>query len=572
MDRKFIAIMGGMLLLCLYIISGATGYTSPEEGTASNSLSTASIDTILDKDKVIDINISLDESDFQDMLKNPLKEEYKVASVVIAGQKIDNVGLRTKGNSTLTMVANSESDRYSFKLDFDQYIDGQNLAGLKKLNLNNSMSDPSYMREYLSYSLMNEMGVPTPGYGYVNVYINDKLHGLYLAVEGIEEPFLERYYGSNAGTLYKPEGQGSDLVYTDDKRESYSGIALVAGRKNGANEALLTMVKALNQGKDLEKYLNIDEILRYFAVNTVLVNMDSYQGSFKHNYYLYEESSVFSILPWDYNMSFGGFSMGRNNQETTALYIDQPVSGTTLEQRPLIGKLLEVKEYKELYHQYIEDFINGPFAFTKMEAEIARVAELIRPHLKKDPTKFYTMEQFEQAILEGSTEQKSELTANQTNPPADQQAAPPMPEKDKMAGQQQRGPMKPGGDMLQGGNVVGLVKFVRERIANVTKQVSGELPSVGKTTEQTNTMPGQLRDRPEGQGGMGMKGERPPGDMGQRPPNSGDPVNREMGDGFGNKNMPTNNSTEQLFVIGGSLLLLVLVLFFIFTRKTKYSL
>lgn len=81
---------------------------------------------------------------------------------------------------------------------------------------------------------------------------------------------------------------------------------------------------------DLERYLNIDEILRYFAVNTVLVNMDSYQGSLKHNYYLYAEGGVFSILQWDYNMSFAGFGMGGNSQDATSLYIDQPVSGTTL--------------------------------------------------------------------------------------------------------------------------------------------------------------------------------------------------------------------------------------------------
>ena len=80
--------------------------------------------------------------------------------------------------------------------------------------------------------------------------------------------------------------------------------------KPGADEKLLQMIKALNQGEQLEQYLNIDQILRYFAVNTVLVNLDSYVGQFKHNYYLYEENGIFTILPWDYNMSFGGFGMG----------------------------------------------------------------------------------------------------------------------------------------------------------------------------------------------------------------------------------------------------------------------
>lgn len=104
------------------------------------------------------------------------------------------------------------------------------------------------MREYLSYSLLSEMGVPTPAFCYANIYINGERARLYLAVEGIEEPFLERYYGSNYGNFYKPEGQGSDLVYIDGSIESYSGIVLKTKQKNGADTALLDMLKALSEG------------------------------------------------------------------------------------------------------------------------------------------------------------------------------------------------------------------------------------------------------------------------------------------------------------------------------------
>ena len=235
---------------------------------------------------------------------------------------------------------------------------------------------------------------------------------LYLAVEGIEESFVQRYYGNNYGTLYKPldeQGKGANLVYTDDNIESYSGLEAVTDLKDGSDQALVEMIKP-HQGTDLERVLNIEEILKYFAVNTVLVNMDSYLGQFAHNFYLYEEDGVFSILPWDYNMSFGGFGMGRGNgQDQTALTIDEPVSGTTLEQRPLLGKLLEVEEYKELYHQYIAEFINGPFVLEKMTAEIERVANMIRPYLEQDPTKFYSMEQFEDAISKQRISKKQYL-------------------------------------------------------------------------------------------------------------------------------------------------------------------
>ena len=96
--------------------------------------------------------------------------------------------------------------------------------------------------------------------------------------------------------------------------------------------------------EDIESYLNVDEVLRYFAANTFLVNLDSYASNMNHNYYLYEDDGVVSILPWDYNLSFGGFQAGSASSAIN-FPIDSPVSGT-LEDNPLIANLLEVDEYK----------------------------------------------------------------------------------------------------------------------------------------------------------------------------------------------------------------------------------
>jgi spore coat protein CotH len=56
--------------------------------------------------------------------------------------------------------------------------------------------------------------------------------------------------------------------------------------------------------------VDVDGLLRYMAVSMALFNLDSYQGSLAHNYYLYEQDGVFSLLPWDCNESCGIFSMG----------------------------------------------------------------------------------------------------------------------------------------------------------------------------------------------------------------------------------------------------------------------
>ncbi|MFQ9247666.1 MAG: CotH kinase family protein [Clostridium paraputrificum] len=135
------------------------------------------------------------------------------------------------------------------------------------------------------------------------------------------------------------------------------------------------MIKNLNNGTNLEKYIDIDATLRYFAVSTTLVNLDSYQSNLFHNYYIYEKDGICTILPWDLNLSFGGFSaeMGGGNRgemnnskrtssdlSTIHFPIDEPTS-TNLSDSPLLEKLLEVNEYKDLYHKYLNDIVSTYF-------------------------------------------------------------------------------------------------------------------------------------------------------------------------------------------------------------------
>ncbi|OPZ84389.1 MAG: CotH protein [Firmicutes bacterium ADurb.Bin419] len=141
---------------------------------------------------------------------------------------------------------------------------------------------------------------------------------------------------------------------------------------------------------------DIDEILRFWAVNTFLVNLDSYAGGMYHNYYLYEENGFFTLLPWDFNMSFAGF--GINNASNVINFpIDKPVTGN-LEDAPLIGKLLEVDEYKARYHGYLKKIVVEYVGNGIYENSINRVNALISDYVKNDATAFYTFEEYKKAV------------------------------------------------------------------------------------------------------------------------------------------------------------------------------
>ncbi len=124
----------------------------------------------MDKSAVMTVSISADPEAWQAMLDNAEAEEYISADVTINGVTITNVGIRPKGNSSLSSIARDETtDRYSFKIKFDEYVDGQTWLGLDKLVLNNNYSDASSMKEYLSYDIMSYIGVDAPLYSYADI-------------------------------------------------------------------------------------------------------------------------------------------------------------------------------------------------------------------------------------------------------------------------------------------------------------------------------------------------------------------------------------------------------------------
>ncbi|MGN1144215.1 MAG: CotH kinase family protein, partial [Anaerovoracaceae bacterium] len=108
-------------------------------------------DTLFDTSQVLQIDISMEEDQWQDLLDNAISEEFYPCDVTVNGTLYENVGIRAKGNTSLSMVVSSDSDRYSFKLKFDEYVVGQNCCGLTSLILNNNYSDATLMKEALCY-------------------------------------------------------------------------------------------------------------------------------------------------------------------------------------------------------------------------------------------------------------------------------------------------------------------------------------------------------------------------------------------------------------------------------------
>ena len=344
--------------------------------------------------------------DWDAFLAAATEENYTECDVEIDGEVFSSVGLRAKGNNSLRLVNEYGLERYSLKIEFDHFQDGNTYYGLDKLSLDSSYQDNSYMKNYLAYDMMDYMGVPSPLCSYVWVTVNGEDWGLFLAVEEPEEAFARRNYGADHGKLYKPdyrslEAENRDvaLQYTTEDPADYDNIFRNAKFDIDAEDQarLIGALKTLSEGTDLESAVNVDEVLRYFTVQVFVVNLDSYLGRTGHNYFLYEEDRIISMLPWDYNLAFATYSLGMpdpiNDAELYVNYpIDTPASGEIMTNRPLYHNLMKNEEYFAKYHAYFDEFIREYFESGYFVKKTAETVKMISPYVKKDPTAFCSYE------------------------------------------------------------------------------------------------------------------------------------------------------------------------------------
>ena len=420
--------------------------------------------------------------DWEGFLDTCENEEYEVCAVVIDGEAYRNVGIRAKGNTSLTAVSAYGNDRYSFKIEFDHYDQNTSYYGLDKLSLNNIIQDNTYMKDFMSYQMLAAAGAAAPLCSYVYLTVNGEDWGLYVAVECIEDGFLQRNFGRDIGNLYKPDsmsfgggrgngrkfdpddfqadrqepagdftppegfgeppegfdgmpempgeppegfdgmpdmsgeppedfgrrpgggaggpgGMGSadvKLQYIDDAPDSYANIfdnakTDITGRDM---ERLIASLKVLSSGGDVADVVDTEAVIRYFVAHNFVCNGDSYTGSMVHNYYLYEKDGVLSMLPWDYNLAFGGFDAASSADSVVNASIDSPVSGGSLEDRPMVAWIFGSEAYTQRYHEIFAEFLEDYFDSGVFAETIDRVTEMITPYVEKDPTKFCTMEEF----------------------------------------------------------------------------------------------------------------------------------------------------------------------------------
>ncbi len=291
-------------------VGDTSASVSASAGTAGSG------DSLYDLDHVLEVGIDMPPADWDalrlpyrtiadivggtDCLARPKESifDWHTANVTIDGQAFVQAGVRKKG-----FYGSLSEDKPSLKIRLDKYNDSAFDGGVTRFTLNNAKQDPSAINTCMAYHVFTAAGLPAPRCNFATVKVNGEDLGLFVHVEEIKEPFLERYFGDVNGNLY--EGTVSDFnrgyrgtfeKKNNEETNDWSDIEAVTAALEDPSPAGL---------ETLAELVDLDQFLTFWAVEVLLGHWDGYAGN-RNNFFLYRPPGrPFAFIPWGADQVMG---------------------------------------------------------------------------------------------------------------------------------------------------------------------------------------------------------------------------------------------------------------------------
>jgi CotH kinase protein len=297
------------------VCAGADDTDTSTEIDADGGLSNEELSApLFDPDEIIEVEIELASDDW-DFIRTQTRDYgklsdscsaepffspfvYRSGSVMVNGERLDNVGIRKKG-----FMGSLDDNKPSLKIKFDEYEEGQILHGLDRLTLNNNKSDPEHVSQCIAYRLFKKAGVPAPRCNFAHVTVNGQNLGLFTHLDSIKKRFIRHHFEDNEGNLYEGtlsdffEGQETTFeAKTNKETPDRSDIAAVV-------EALALPDEELEEA--LASLVDIDEFMNFWAIEMLINHIDGYSNG-KNNFYIYFDptTNLMHFIPWGVDATF----------------------------------------------------------------------------------------------------------------------------------------------------------------------------------------------------------------------------------------------------------------------------
>jgi hypothetical protein len=320
--RQFASVWLSVLVGCASGVQGsdkggdggaAVDTGAVDSGTPGDPTDTAApvdpLDGLFSIDRMLQVDIELDPDDWSalrsesrnlleilegDCRAEPFGSPYTwfEASVTLDGETFDRVEMRKKG-----FIGSLSTERPGLKLDLGEFEEDWAFEGARRLTLNNAVSDVSVVRQCLVYSAFTDAGLPASRCGFARVRVNDEDLGLYVNVEPVKEPFLERHWGDDGGNLYEgtlsdfgPGMSGTLEAKTNEDETDRSDIQALVDALAVDDDALI---------ESLDAHMDLDQFFTHWAMEVIVKHQDGYAAN-TNNFYIYADPSDgrFDFISW----------------------------------------------------------------------------------------------------------------------------------------------------------------------------------------------------------------------------------------------------------------------------------
>ncbi len=221
---------------------------------------------------------------------------YVEGTFTYGDEVYDRVGVRLKGSASFQPI----DQKPALRLDFDQFVEGQEFHGYERMGLHNNVWDASAMAETLAYRAWRLADNPAPRTGYADVYINGELRGLYTIVQPMDGQFVEEWWEGPHGALYEMTRACDFNVSCDCYELQYDGLGYdPEGIWEGCYATAEASVGSVSAAFDWPR------LVRYLALEKVLNHPDSYSYNL-NNYHIYVDpvAGNLTLTPWGADSTF----------------------------------------------------------------------------------------------------------------------------------------------------------------------------------------------------------------------------------------------------------------------------
>jgi spore coat protein CotH len=366
-----------------------------------------------DVSNVHDVRINFIDKNWKDKLDSLRminSDNMLVGKVTLDGKAYDNVGIAYAKNPTYMNAG--RRNPWSIRLN---YIDKkQNHGGHASFNISQALRDPSLVREVLGYEIARKY-MPTPQSGFINLTVEGENRGVHVSIEAMDDAFLTKNFAYTEGAFFRcvPDTRNEigvkgecEMVYgalkpQKDVRCMMMNYDMLS--KNGWDDLIEFTQVLTNDPNNVYKILNIDRTLWFLAYNNVLVNLNSYNGQFSGNYYLYKEKNgQFNFMPTELNLIFGSIKNtdGRSDLDLNGLATLDPMLYLNSTDKPLISQLLKNQDFKKVYFAHIKQILADWFESGLYKTRAEAMQKMITPFFEQDKLPPYQSAEFKRSLNE----------------------------------------------------------------------------------------------------------------------------------------------------------------------------